>query len=536
MRIQSGTYLIRAAAILALLSGCEMALLGQVLSIPVRLHVQANEREVESGARIVLKVILKNPKDEDVPALQDLPVTVSSDALGKKVHIVVPKGQTSGQVELVAPKPGLAKVSVTSPNLAPGALLLIVRPPAKGSQRLSGPVTVQGLKEAGGISRTAPSGQPTLEATAPPSAAREVGRSQPASTAPSARGVLIKPKGQSERLAAEAAKPEAGVTESVQRATPHIASPAGASASSTPEPTATKIGIEVVPEEVFPTAGIWRVDVIVVGMTSSRDLAPASGDVPVRLVSNLGRLSATQVEIPRGSIATASQTIELISDRSGNEILRALSPLGGDEKRIVYNLQVPSQLRVEANPRSVVNDGRSWISISVLLLDSDNRPTSYADRDIDVALSSSLGELNTRHIKIPRGTYWADAKLTSTRHGEAVIAAKAPELRESTPVTVEFLFPWMMVLLSVVGGVLGGIARRAKALFSNRWLANLWRNLVVAAIFGLIFYGLAYFGATAAIPKIKIPIAISSIPTANEFGALLFGFVGGFFGRHIWKA
>jgi hypothetical protein len=543
MRIRRKAHIFQAAAILALLSWGEMGAFGQALGVPVRLQVEANTREVESGGRVVLKVTLKNFKNEDVPALQDVPVTMSSDVLGKKVDVVVPKGQTSGQVELLAPKAGLAKVSVTSPSLAPGALLLVVRPPAKGIQRLTGLVAGQSVRVIAGISRSPASAQATAEPSAPARAAQEVGRSLPAAAAPASAGaraastaIAIKPEGRSVRMAAKVPTPQEAVTESMQAATPNLTSPTGTSASPTTGPTASKIEIEVVPVDVYPNAGIWTAEVTVVAMTSSRELALASDDIPVQLVSNLGKLSASQTLIPRGSISTAAQAIKLISDRSGNDILRALSSLGRDEKRVAYNMQVPSQLRLEANPHSVVNDGRSWVNLSVLLLDPDNRPTSYSDRDIDVTLSSSLGELDRHHISIPRGTYWADAKLTSTRHGEAVISAKATELRDAAPVTVWFLFPWLMVFLSLIGGVLGGIARTAKALFSDRWWANLWRNLVVAAIFGLIFYGLAYFGATSAIPKIKIPVAVSNVPTANEFGALVFGFVGGFFGRHIWKA
>jgi len=208
--------------------------------------------------------------------------------------------------------------------------------------------------------------------------------------------------------------------------------------------------------------------------------------------------------------------------------------LGTVDRQVVYNLPEPSQLTIEANPREVVNDGRTSVNVSVLLLDSANRPTSYPDRDVDVFLTASLGELPVRQVRIPKGTSFAEATLTSTRHGEARIAARATGLAEAAT-TVRFLFPILMLNLAVLGGVLGGYVRAGRGSFSANWWPNLWRNLVLGAILGVVFYGLAFFGAVTAVPKAEIPVEIAKIPTFNELGAFVLGFIGGVVGRQFWK-
>ena len=85
-----------------------------------------------------------------------------------------------------------------------------------------------------------------------------------------------------------------------------------------------------------------------------------------------------------------------------------------------------------------------------------------------------------------------------------------------------FLFPWVMVLLAVGGGILGGFVRSGK-----RWAADLRDNVAIAAILGLIFYALAFFGAIGAIPK--VPVEIGKVAAVNELGALVLGFVGGYY-------
>ncbi|HEV2495478.1 MAG TPA: hypothetical protein VG204_20670 [Terriglobia bacterium] len=495
--------LLLAAELLALLPCPGSQLLAQASSIPVRLQLEASKREVEAGGKVAVTVSLRNYRNQSVPALQDLEVAIDSDA-GQATTVVIPAGKASSQLEMVPSRPGLERITARSPKLSPGTLLLVVT--ASKAAETAG--TMPSREGAG------------LHVTSPAATHRTTGSAAAAAAAPS-----------------RAAKAERSVA-------PGIASesPTGGPSPPPPPPPAANAGsqpsrldVQIEPPEIFPEGNIWTTDVTVVALTANQQLAIAGADIPIQLTSNVGTLSTTHAVIPLGSASTAAETIRLTCQHSGNDVVSAVSPLGRAERQIIYNLQTPTQLRVEAKPVEVVNDGRTWVNVSVFLLGADERPTSYSDRDLDVSLSPSLGTLEPSHVKIPRGTYWADAKLTSTRHGDAVVAASAPELTEARSAVIHFLFPWLVVVVSVAGGVLGGVVRTAKGSFSGKWQAHWARNLAVGAIFGLVFYVLAYFGATTAIPKAEMSINVALIPTTNELGSLVLGFVGGFVGRHFWK-
>jgi hypothetical protein len=494
--MKKSVYLL-AAELLALLACPSSKLLAQASSIPVRLEVEAGKREVEAGSKIELTVSLKNYANQSVPALKDLEVAIGSDA-GQAMTVVIPAGKTSGQLQMIAPRPGLERITARSPKLSPGTLLLVV--------------TSARIAEASAAMRRGAAEAPMTPPTSSTSSAVTGSRKEaPPSAARAARS--------SDSRAAS--QPTAAAPPP----------PPAANASSQP----STIDVQIEPPEVFPEGNIWTTDVTVVALTANQQLAVAAADIPIQLATNVGTLSTTHAIIPRGSASTAAQTIRLTCQHSGNDVVSAVSSVGHAERPIVYNLQTPSRLRVEAKPQEVVNDGRTRVNIAVFLLGADDRPTSYSDRDIDVSLSPSLGSLEPSHVKIPRGAYWADAILTSIRHGDAVVSASAPELTEARSAVIHFLFPWLVVVLAVVGGVLGGVVRTAKGSFSGKWRVHLARNLAVGAVFGLVFFVLAYFGATTAIPKTEMPVDIAIIPTANELGSLVLGFIGGFVGRHFWR-
>jgi hypothetical protein len=168
------------------------------------------------------------------------------------------------------------------------------------------------------------------------------------------------------------------------------------------------------------------------------------------------------------------------------------------------------------------------VNVSILLLDADDHPTTDDSRDIELLLTSSLGELETRTPKILRGTFSAETTLTSARHGTAHISASAVGLDGGTGQAV-FTFPWLMTGLAVAGGIAGSFARQT----GSRGRKKLTPHLIIGAIFGLAFYALVMLGAVASVPKFSI--AIGNIATVNELGALVLGLIGGYGGKHLWE-
>jgi|SRR5579859_178494 len=519
--------ILRGCLAVALLSGMSVDSFGQALKIPVRVELETSTREVMVGAKIQLRVSLRNLENRSVTALRDTAVTVASESFAEEKTIVIPRALSSAEGEFRTVRAGLASVNAKSNGLAPSSLLLVIRPARSflsGLQKTAGPV--RGDAGAAVVPRHASSAA-ERELSQPKMASRSTAVAAPPVPATVEAGRTRVKMGARSTLAV--APPGATSTES-QPSQPNTT---GIPVATVTAPT--RIDLEINPTQIYPQGNSWIAEITVIALTNDNELAAASQDIPVRLQADLGDLSATQTVIPLGSASTAAQSIQLTSRRSGDDRIQATSAVGSTEKRVTYFMSLPSGLRLEANPPTVLNDGRSSVDVTVFLLGPDNRPTSYSDRDIHVLLSSSLGVLDTKSLPILRGSFWGNTKLTSAQHGLATIEAKAPELADALPASVQFLFPWMMIVMATVGGMAGGVIRAGGGAFSPKWWDHLWRNTAVAAALGFFFYVLAFFGAIAALPKTELPFAISSIPTVNELGALLLGFVGGLYGRHVWK-
>ena len=90
------------------------------------------------------------------------------------------------------------------------------------------------------------------------------------------------------------------------------------------------------------------------------------------------------------------------------------------------------------------------------------------------------------------------------------------------------MFPWLMLLLSASGGLVGSFTHEPPPSRRQR----IGRHLILGVIFGLVFWMLVELGAVTAIPKSSI--ALGQIAALNEIGAFLLGFIGGYGGNALW--
>jgi hypothetical protein len=263
-------------------------------------------------------------------------------------------------------------------------------------------------------------------------------------------------------------------------------------------------------------------------MGPNDELIASDRDVPLQLVAQQGQISPSQVTIKKDESSTFATPASLTSNSAGTDTISVFSSLPRVQQTVTYQTPQPSQLRLEATPASVINDGKSPIRIVVLLVDSGNN-TVRAALATPVTLTSSRGNLAPIQITIPAGEYSAEAALSSQQNGEASVTAEASGLK-SAQTLAAFLFPWMMVAMGALGGMLGATVHNPKAAFSKKW----WTVVLLGVICGVVLCIAALFGAIGALPKLGLPIQISQIPSANELGALLLGFVGGFYGKKFW--
>jgi hypothetical protein len=95
---------------------------------------------------------------------------------------------------------------------------------------------------------------------------------------------------------------------------------------------------------------------------------------------------------------------------------------------------------------------------------------------------------------------------------------------EGTP--VNFSFPWLQLLFAMLGGVTFPLLRRQTGL-------SIAQGLVV----GMIFFGLALFGAILSNPQKlgAISIALTKLPTENALASFILGFLGSTFLLFLFK-
>jgi hypothetical protein len=192
------------------------------------------------------------------------------------------------------------------------------------------------------------------------------------------------------------------------------------------------------------------------------------------------------------------------------------------------------KLRVVANPASVIIDGRSAVHLTVMLLDAGDRPALPPHGGYDIQVFSSLGDLRDTRLEVEEDESFAQTTLTSYRHGQATVTASAPGLDTSEPVTVQFLFPWLMLGAATLGGFLGSFVRSRMSSVRRRWRVIVASNLAVGCVVGVMFYLAVLFGAVGAMSY--LPVDVTQVPAVNELGALLLGFIGGYYGTRILDA
>jgi hypothetical protein len=299
-----------------------------------------------------------------------------------------------------------------------------------------------------------------------------------------------------------------------------------------PPPSAVQAGLKIFvnPEtiEQEPESGEWKAEIAVALVGPNDEFADSDRDLQLQLVAQNGKLNPAQVAIKKGSSSTFGAPVTLSSSSPGTDTISVYSSLPKVQQTVTYQALQPSQLRLEATPSAVINDGKSPVRIVVLLEDA-TKTTVRSATAVQVTLTSSRGSLAPVQVTIPAGEYSAEASLTSQQTGTVNITADASNLQRGQ-ISASFLFPWMMVCMGALGGMLGATVHNPKSAFSAKW----WTVIVLGVICGVVLCVAALFGAIGALPKLDLPIQISQIPSTNELGALLLGFVGGFYGKKFW--
>lgn len=468
----------------------------QLSGIPISLNLEHAFEKVEAGKPAVFHVFLKDSQGAVVKALRD--ETVHVHYKDQQFNLVVPAGRESASFTIMPGSSGFDKVELSAPDLAPGSALVV--PSAKMVL-------------------------PKEPVVAP--------HTSPAEADKAKIGDII--TRQREKLLSSVSKlrlSSASSKRAADRTPASAGEAAGAHMEASPEPA---LALLIQPQPVHPGPGsqTWKADVAVALVGKNDQLVPAGRDLPVHLSAQIGQVTPSDVTIAKNESATFGRPISIASTRPGQDVLTALSPLPKIQQPIAYTQPDPAGFRLEASPASVLNDGKTSVRITVMLVTADQELANSSARATEVVLGSSLGSINPARITLPPGECCAEATLASAQNGIARVSADSPGLKQSE-IPVAFLFPWPVVLMAGVGGAVGALAKTPKHFFSRKWWKALASGLFFGLVFGIVFFLAAFFGAIGSLPKMDLPIQIKNIPTSNELGALVVGFVGGFYGRSLW--
>jgi hypothetical protein len=308
------------------------------------------------------------------------------------------------------------------------------------------------------------------------------------------------------------------------------AAPTAGAATAAPSGAAPQkilIAVDMMPEHVHPLNASWQTKVLVTAVNASRQPIAVPVDTAIYLATDAGIVTPAVTTIEVGH-ARPANPVQLTSNRPGTGTLWAWTDSGELGRAAVeYHNPRPDQLSVKALPTRTLNDGRTAVHVTVFLQDESSRAVK-ADEDTQVQLTASVGTPAPAALTIAKGQFVGEAMLTSATAGIAEITATAPGLRSGVA-SVIFVFPYFLVLMAAVGGLVGALLRSSGVSFTGTWWWHLLGSLGIGSVLGLLFYLLAVFGIVASIPKLSIPLG--QLPTTNEFAALVLGFFGGYYAR-----
>jgi hypothetical protein len=468
----------------------------RLLSVPARLELDRATTETKIGSTVTYTVTLRDATDRSVAASANLQLDVETPSSRKS--LVLPAGQSSVNFTWQAVSPGVVHMTVRSGKLHPATGLVLVAPSAAPAGAVAPTVLLHHHDVPAGVANV-------------PQANHHFGS-----------GAAI-----GSHAVGAAAAPAGGGQSAV---------PTSAAAEPTPQQQAQRIQLFIEPLPVYGNAvdHIWKASVSVAAMGNQDSLVPVSADVPIHFNASSGHLSSSDIVLSAGQLSNFQNPVLLTTDRSGRSVVDAVSSLGpAGPVEVQYLQPPPTQIRLSLGTPILAGTGSSTATVQVCLLDESGVVTA-SDQDIQITLTAP-GQLGSSAPTIHRDASCSDPIVWTSGPGPASIRAESSGLKSDTQSIMFPSFPWYFVWLAAVGGLVGALifSIRSGDLFSVRWWSYTWRGLVLGSVLGAVFYLFARFGAIA-LPK-DSPVDIQKIPAVSGVGSLLLGFLGGVYGRRLWK-
>jgi hypothetical protein len=466
-----------------------------LLSSPAHLQLDRPTAEIKAGSSINYTVTLRSEQNQPVAADQDLMLQV--DTPSGPQNLLLRKGQSSTSFTWKATTAGVAHIVVRSGKLHPASGLVLVAP------------------------------QPISKVMLPLEIAAPVA------------GALHAPP-------IAVAKPNLGAHAAIEKhaIVGHLAMPAAQPAAAQPTPVPpppapvtpqpTKLQLYVNPEPVLGNAlnHSWKATVAIAALGAEDQFIPVTNPVQVHFTTSFGQVTPADVTLNPGDLSTFQSPAVLTSTHIGTDSLQALSSLGtAGPVSVIYLQPPPTQIVLYVTTPQLAGSGSS-AGVTVCLADEAGAPATSA-QDSQVELSTQTGQLSKSLVTIPQNSICSEQiTWSSSKSGIAVVSANSSLGSASKPANFP-PFPWYLIWLAALGGVVGALVINSTGLFSASWWSHTWRSLIIGAVLGAIIYLLARFGALE--KTADLGVQIQNIPFLSGAGSFVIGFLGGAIGRKILK-
>ena len=288
------------------------------------------------------------------------------------------------------------------------------------------------------------------------------------------------------------------------------------------------------PDKTFSATGEDEAKMnIVIQDRKTNNLAEAQSDIVVLFSSTNGSVKPRTITIVTGS--AMSEDISLTSTQPGIAIVTAAAAgFEATSASVKFaSPPKPCELRLTAHPNeNILADGMHPATLTVKLLNPDDEPfIPQVDTYIDIW--TNRGEALPQ-IKISKKKPYGREEFTTYKKGTVRIIAKSLDfgLEDSTEVTFVSPLTSLTLLLSLVGGFLGGVVkyyqeyRKGLVFLPKHETVDTWRLGMLGHSFFHALFGLIVYVAAC----LNMPLAnLFNLPVDIWSGVFMIGLTGGLF-------
>ena len=232
------------------------------------------------------------------------------------------------------------------------------------------------------------------------------------------------------------------------------------------------------------------------------------------------------VSISRGAVGADTE----IRSRSPGEVqLSAMSERGISEPiEVTFLSPRPAGLAFSQPRYRMQSLAAASLDLSIQLRDEiGNAVVAGNDTEIVLSWSGNEGTGNQR-LTIASDEFEVAAPIQLSRFGSYTVRVSAAELQPAEA-AVEIDLDYLALLLALLGGIVGALARLLFVHRDDKWKKGIWRSLLLGAVAALLVLLLAVFQVLSTLEQWLPPelSVLGSLPFANHLAILLLGLVAG---------